>query len=518
MPATPSDSPTPAGQQPDDPPLNPASADPTPSSDPNDVPTDIGLPAGANDSATLPGWVPPGVVPEADRPSLHVRLFGSHMFFRLWLAQVVSSVGDWLGFLAITILAARVGGRSSSAAVGFVMAARIAPGFFLAPVAGVLIDRWDRKKVMVVCDLGRAAVVASLPFVDTVLGLVLASLVLEIFTLMWSPAKEASVPNIVPADRLTSANSLSLGAAYGSFPVAAPVFAVLATLSTSLGHISVLHPFRINQSSLAFYVDVATFLTSAAMISTLKLPPSARRPRRAAGRIDWGQTYHELREGWSYIFVTPVVLAVNVGLATGLIGGGMVVPLGALFSTEVLGAGAAGFGVFVTALGFGTAAGVIAVSLFQKRLPKADMFTLSLFGAGACLILAAFASSLAPAAVAVALLGVFAGSVYVLGFTLLHESVSDELRGRIFSALYSIVRICLLLALTLGPFLSELLDRLSGRWLNGRRPSIFGWEVYLPGVRLTLWLAGGIILCAGVLALRTLRRPAVNGAAAPLPP
>src|SRR5580765_1042167 len=147
-------------------------ADGATSDNPNDVPTDIGLPAPVPDAAALAGWVPPGVIPEADRPSLHVRLFGSHMFFRLWLAQVVSSMGDWLGFLAITILAARVGGKSSSAAVGLVMAARIAPGFFLAPVAGVLIDRWDRKRVMVVCDLGRASVVATLPFVDTVGGLV----------------------------------------------------------------------------------------------------------------------------------------------------------------------------------------------------------------------------------------------------------------------------------------------------------------------------------------------------------
>src|SRR5438067_10517448 len=155
-----------------------------------------------------------------EQAALHVRLFGSHAFFRLWLAQVVSALGDWLGFLAITILAASVGSGSGGAAVGLVMSARIIPGFFLAPVAGVMLDRWDRKRVMVVCDLGRAAVIASLPFVHNVTGLVSASLVLEVCTLAWSPAKEASVPNIVPSERLTSANSLSLAAAYGTFPVA----------------------------------------------------------------------------------------------------------------------------------------------------------------------------------------------------------------------------------------------------------------------------------------------------------
>jgi len=346
------------------------------------------------------------------------------------------------------------------------------PGFFLAPVGGVLVDRWDRKKVMVVCDLGRASVVATLPFVDTVFGLVMASLVLEVFTLLWSPAKEASVPNIVPAERLTSANSLSLGAAYGTFPIGTELFALLATAAERLQRVDALDPFRINPSSLAFYLDVVTFVASALMISTLALPEDTRRIRREATRIDWALTFHELREGWKFIFVTPVVRAVNVGLATGLMGGGMVVPLGTVFSITVLGAGDDGFGVFITSLGFGTALGVVVVSIFQSRLPKTNVFTAALFVGSAALFVASCASTLTVAAAGVAVLGVAAGAVYVLGFTLLHESVNDELRGRIFSALYSLVRMCLLLAFTLGPFLSELLDRTSRRWLDGSRPSL----------------------------------------------
>src|SRR4051812_21925020 len=122
----------------------------------------------------------PPLVGEVERPSLHVRLFGSHEFFRLWIAQVVSALGDWLGFLAITIVAASLGSGSGGAAVGLVMSARIIPGFFLAPVAGVVVDRWDRKRIMVTCDVVRAGVICTLPFVHTVGGLVVASLVLEI--------------------------------------------------------------------------------------------------------------------------------------------------------------------------------------------------------------------------------------------------------------------------------------------------------------------------------------------------
>src|SRR5687767_7758890 len=148
--------------------------------------------AGGDDRPVwLPGSQEDGSSPEA-RPS---RIFGTPAFFRLWLAQVVSATGDWLGLMAIIALTAAVSSRAEGVAVGLVLGARVAPGFFLAPWAGVLVDRWDRKKVMITCDLARAAVMISLPFVDSVLGLIVASLVLEVFTLFWSPAKEASVPN-----------------------------------------------------------------------------------------------------------------------------------------------------------------------------------------------------------------------------------------------------------------------------------------------------------------------------------
>jgi dTMP kinase len=469
--------------------------------------------------AATPAGALPLVALDEDRPSLHVRLFGSHAFFRLWIAQVVSALGDWLGFLAITILAASVGSGSGGAAVGLVMSARIIPGFFLAPVAGVMIDRWDRKKVMVVCDLGRAAVIATLPFVHSVAGLVLASLVLEVGTLLWSPAKEASVPNIVPVDRLQSANSLSLAAAYGTFPVAAVLFALLAQLSKKLGGIDALHFFNTDQEALAFYADMITFVVSAVMISTLALPDSAGRRRAKAKAldgekgIDFSQTFKELKEGWQFIFVNPVVRAVILGLATGLMGGGMVVPLGSIFSKDVLGAGAAGYGVFITALGFGVAAGVLLLSVTQNKLPRIRIFELSIFGAGGALIFAASMSSLTFAVVCVAALGVCGGSVYVVGFTLLHENVDDELRGRIFSALYTLVRLCLLIAFALGPFLSELLDRASRKWLTNRVLNLpGGHDLFLPGVRLTLWLSGFIVLVAGFVVFWSLRSGAKHDA------
>src|SRR6202022_4444332 len=120
------------------------------------------------------------------------RVFGTKAFFRLWVAQCVSSLGDWIGLIAILAIAARVS-NGSGAAVSLVMVARVVPGFFLATVGGVIVDRFDRRRVMVACDFGRAGLLAVLPFVDSLMGLVVVSFLLEILSLLWGPAKDASI-------------------------------------------------------------------------------------------------------------------------------------------------------------------------------------------------------------------------------------------------------------------------------------------------------------------------------------
>ncbi len=428
-------------------------------------------------------------------------LLGSQSFFRLWLAQVVSSLGDWIGLVAILSLAARVGGASPEAAIALVMSARLVPGFFFGSVAGVLVDRWDRKRVMVTCDLGRGFVIATLPFIDTVGGLFAASLVLEVLTLLWAPAKEASVPNIVPLSRLTTANSLSLAAAYGTFPVGSALFASLAKVSEWVGRATPLDVLRLNQESLALYVDTATFFTSAVLIASLALPGGASRRRR--GRIDLSRTFTDLREGFRFIGTSPVVRAVIVGLGTGLAGGGMVAPLGPTFANRVLDAGPAGFGLLLTALGCGLAVGVVGVSTIQSRIPHDRTFTAAVFGAGLGMLVAASMDDLILTMIFIAVMGTCTGAVYVLGFTILGENVEDELRGRIFATLYTLTRLCLLVSLAVAPLLAELLDGVASGVFDGNL-SLGPFSLGLSGVRLTLWLGATVILVAGVLAARTL--------------
>ena len=445
----------------------------------------------------------PFIPPSPDEQPIETATFGvlRGPFFRLFAAQFSSSLGDWIGLLAILALATKV--SHSGTGVGLVMTARMLPGFVLAPVGGALIDRWDRRKVMVTCDLGRAALLGLLPFFHNLVGLVLISFLIEILTLMWSPAKDASVPNVVGPDQLASANSLGLVAAYATFPLGAALFAALAGLAKWLGSFGSLHFLHANQSSLAIWADGATFLVSASLIARLALP---EHDRHAPRRVDWGATYRDIIDGLRFIGTDPLVRGVMVGLAGGLLGGGSIIPLGSLLNTEVLGGGDPGYGLLITALGIGAALGVLTLLWLQRRLPRATVFTVAVVACGASIISAASVSSLLPAMFAAAAIGATAGTGYVTGFTVLQENVADEMRGRIFATLYTVVRLCLLLALTLSPFFANLLGNIAEHLAHGT-VHFAGIHVDLPGVRLALW-AGGLLTVVSGLAARVLMRRA----------
>ena len=445
---------------------------------------------------------------EAVRPAGRLeRVFGTRDFFRLWIAQVVSATGDWLGLFATIALADQLAPEGSkSTAIALVLATRVAPGFFLATAVGVIVDRLNRKRVMVACDVGRAAVLASLPFVDTLVGLVIASVLLELLTMMWQPAKEATVPNLVPRDKLTSANSLNVAAAYGMFPVAAGVAAVLAKAAEAVSDEGWVTTFRLNEEGLAFYVDALSFLVTALIIWRIAIPARTRDERRATerGSLDLGGAIRELREGWRLVGKNPIVRSVNVGLATAVMGAGMVFLLGARFVDEVIVGREADFHAVLFSLGVGMAVGVGSASALQNRINRTRGFTSALIAAGVVLLAAASVDRLSLMIPLVFMLGMLAGPSYVLGFTLLHENVANEIRGRVFSALLVLVRLCVLIALAVGGVLADLLDNLSERWWDGF-VSVLGARVELPGVRLTMWLAGVIIVVAGALASLSLR-------------
>ena len=446
----------------------------------------------------------PFIPPAPDRdaiPPAPWRVFRVPGFIPLFGAQFVSSLGDWTGLIAILAIASRV--SNSATAVGFVMVARMLPGFLFAPVGGALIDRWNRKVVMVSCDIGRAALLAVLPFWENIWGLVILSFAIEMLTLLWGPAKDASVPNIVKdPEHLASANSLGLVASFGTFPLGAVMFAALAALAPWLAHFHQLSWLRIRRESLAIWVDGFSFLTSAFLISRLRLPETERGTRE---RVPVAQTWRDIKDGLGFIRAHPLVRGVMIGLAGGLIGGGAIVPLGPAVAKQVLHGGNPAFGLLMMALGVGAAIGVVTLLWLQRRVHRQAVFRIAVVTTGVSIIAVASMSSLLPAFGLVALLGASAGCAYVTGFTILQESVHDDMRGRTFATLYTIVRVCLLLSLTIAPFIAGALNAISQHAVNGSA-HLGRVHIALPGVRLALWLGGGVTVLSGLAAQRRMHR------------
>ena len=217
------------------------------------------------------------------------------------------------------------------------------------------------------------------------------------------------------------------------------------------------------------------------------------------------QTWRDIVDGLRFIRSNPLVRGVMIGLAGGLLGGGSIVPLGALFTKDVLGASQSAFGFLTTALGMGAAVGVGTLLWLQRRLPREAVFTAAVVATGTAIVLVACVSTLAFAIVFVAVVGAGAGCAYVTGFTLLQESVVDEMRGRMFATLYTVVRLCLLLSLTVGPFVASGFDAISKDVTDGVL-KVGPWHLGLPGVRLALWFGGGMTILSGLAARRRMRK------------
>lgn len=366
--------------------------------------------------------------------------------------MTVSSIGDWVGLFALLSMTNRLSPGNTLAVAGL-MIFRVLPAFLIGPLAGVFLDRIDRRKAMVVCDVARAGLIAIVPFAPNLPTLYTVTFFLEIATLIWMPAKDALIPNLVPKRWLVATNSLALFTTYGVFPLGALVFTGLVGVAQFLGgHIGALRSLGINQENLAFWIDTCTFLASAVIVSRVTVPVVPREPRPVRLRILW----EELLEGLHYLKERSEVSRVMRSIAFALAGGAVVFSLGAPYSSAVLGGGAQAFGGIVASLGTGMGAGVLVLGIVGDRFPKAWAAAGAAIFAGIALLGAAITTNLVVALVMAGLFGAGGGVAYANLFALLQELVPDEVRGRVFSSVQVVIRVALFGSLVLFPALAQL--------------------------------------------------------------
>ena len=426
-------------------------------------------------------------------------------FRRLWIATSLSSLGDWLSLLALTSLASTLTrqGVAANAAVGGVWLISLAPALLFGPLAGAFADRLDRRVNMIIGDVVRAALYISIPvnvtfgIVNKLTWLYIAQFLASCASLFWTPAKDASVPNLVPSEKLEQANQYSLFTTYGTAPVAAGLFILLALVSSALASIS---PYfaSANQVNLALYFNAATFVISAATIYLLRELPK----RQASAKISAPSIAKTIWDGWKFLGKTAVVRGIVIGMVGAFSAAGVVVGLGQPYIKQTLHGGDAGWGLVFGAIFVGLAGGMFLGTRLLKEFSLRRQFGLAIAAAAAPLALIGLIPNLVTVVLMVVLLGVFAGIAYVTGYTIVGRDVDDDTRGRTFAFLQSGIRVILFAVIALAPVLA---GGFTALWhlVTGSTTLRIGSAGYNAiGDNFVLLVAAGVALWLGMLSYR----------------
>ncbi len=407
-------------------------------------------------------------------------------------ATLASSMGDWMGFAAITAFTTGIlGANTRGAAFGLsaVLAARFLPTVLLGPIAGVFADRWDRRRLLIVTDVGRALVMLAIPFAADVWALILATLVVEVMATLFIPVKDAIIPNLVPRGHLVQANQLSLLATYGTFPIGFFGYAAVVSAVALLPDVAFL---QARPSALAFWFNALTFLLSAWFVS--RIPGISGKPERLAGRDHRPGAGEEFLEGLRFIAGQPLVRGLITGVMGAALAAGAVIAVGEFYA-GVVNAGPNGFGLLAGIVGTGLFLGVLGSTWLEPRLGKERLFAPAIAVAGSALVATALMPRLDLAILPALLMGAGGGIALLSGYTMLQEYSADEIRGRTFAAFNTGVRTALFATTTLAPLLVGVI---------GPESQAGGYEI--GGVRVTLMVAGGLALLGAVYSGRAVHR------------
>lgn len=367
---------------------------------------------------------------------------------RIWLAQVVSLLGDWFSLVAVVTLMARYTG--SAQALGTIIIVRMLPMLLLGPFSGVLADRFNRRDLMVVADLTRAVTVLGFLFVDSAADIwliyVLTAVQFSLGTL-FEPARSAMIPAVTQPEERVAANAL------GSL-----TWSTLLAVGAALGGLTS----GLLGAEAAFLVDSVSFLASALLL--VGLP-------RAAGQACDGECGQlrmlaDLRAGFAYLKAHPPILGYALIKPLAALSGGAlfsVVALQALQTYPVGKDGSISLGLLHLAIGVGSGIGPWLGSRLLRRMGenRSNLQVLIslgfvLYGVGYIIFSSATLLPFAWLVVALAELG--GGGNWVFSTTLLQLSVGEQVRGRVFAVELALLTLFSMVSALLGGLLLDQLD------------------------------------------------------------
>jgi dTMP kinase len=420
-------------------------------------------------------------------------------FRRLWTVLGLASFGDWLAIFATAGFAQSLfdDPAAKGAAFSATIVLRLLPSLVLGPVAGVFADRFDRRKTMAACDIARFLLIASVPTVYlitnsvgfTVAWLAVAQLCIEGAVLIWSPAKEAAVPNLLPPEKYEAANQLSLATTYGIAPPLA--FAVLAILERGSNVWANLGPWA-EPMVLALYLTAAMFGILAVTVYFF-IPQISGRYGTIAAKTS--SVWHDFVEGWTYMRSAERVRGLIVGMLGAFSGAGVLIGVGTVYAST-LGAGDAAFYTLAVFLFLGLGAGIAFGPKLIGELSRLRWFGMSIVLAGAGLAIDALAPHMVFSILGSVVIGLGAGMAFLAGITLLQRETEDEIRGRMFAFIAVSARVILMLAMTVSAPLAG--------WQAARQLDLGVTEVQVSGSRILLFVAAALVVWLGVTAFKSM--------------
>ena len=452
------------------------------------------------------------------------RLIANKGFRRLWLAGFVSGIGDWLiiGFLMPYVTALSGG---STFAVAGIMIAKIIPALFFSSVIGVLVDRFDRRRMMIVADLSRAALTLGLFFTEDLFLIYLVVMLMEIFSLFFFPARNALIPYLVDEDDVTAANGLTyttqqasmlIGLAASGAILAGFEWAVRFVLQADLtifGSLLVVARAALLGPKAGVFVNSLTFIVSALFIIGIRV--HAKAPAHG-GKFDLSLVGKDVLESYRFLRGHEELKAFLVTIGLAILGGGAIIPVGLVHVQQNLTGGvpilerfeflerlvAAPQTFMMVFLAIGMIAGALIVPRLASRMSLQMLFLGGVSGFG----IAMFGFATVDLYWVASLFGAAAGfglaTVTVAGNTYVIYAVADEIRGRVFTALESVIRVALLVSMIVMAPLGDLAAGIVKRIIDAQ--GIAAVNVTITGSQITLQLGSLIVMAAAVYAYRNL--------------
>ncbi|HET6651204.1 MAG TPA: dTMP kinase [Nocardioides sp.] len=413
-------------------------------------------------------------------------------FRRLWIGLGLSSLGDWIGLLALTAMANASADSyaGKNYAIATVLFLRVLPALIMGPIAGYIADKLDRRLTLIWGDYVRGALFLTIPLVGELWWIFVVTVLVEAVSLVWGPAKDATVPNLVPRHRLEAANQISLATTYGSALPAAAIFTGL-TLVDKL-YRNLFDWFDRGPIDLAIYVNGVTFIVSGLVIATLKNIP------RGPADVDAEDTvWSVVVDGWKYVATTPVVRGLVIGIVGAFAAGGVVIGLARTFVAD-LGGGDPGYGVLFGTVFLGLGLGMWRGPRLLHGLSRRRLFGIALTTTGLLLFPLALVQQLEIVTALTLVLGFFAGVAWITGNTLLGLEVPDEVRGRTFAFVGSMIRLSLALVLAAAPLVAGTIGtpRIPFEDENGDPLLVYN------GAAITFLIAAVLMTVVGVTAYR----------------